>query len=284
MISENASLIASLTKMQLNLSISIVVHSYPSEELFKTVERLSKSIEFAKSSGALGRADLSIVSNTRKPLNKEALSKQLSFPGEIKLQNNQRNLGFAVGHNQATQGLVSDLHLILNPDAFLEEDAIYRGIMLMYSQPSIAMLGPRGVTNQGLPAFLAKRYPSVLVLLIRGLNWRRLNEIFTEALSSYEYRDLPDNKESNVVLLSGCCLLVRTDTLKKVRGFDERFFLYFEDFDLSLRVAGHGRVVNAPSMVVTHLGGNTSKKGLKSIAYFIVSGVKFFFKHGWKFV
>ena len=91
MISENASLIASLTKMQLNLSISIVVHSYPSEELFKTVERLSKSIEFAKSSGALGRADLSIVSNTRKPLNKEALSKQLSFPGEIKLQNNPIN-------------------------------------------------------------------------------------------------------------------------------------------------------------------------------------------------
>ena len=70
--------------------------------------------------------------------------------------------------------------------------------------------------------------------------------------------------------------------LKKEGGFDERFFLYFEDFDLSLRASEHGRVVNAPSMVITHLGGDTSSKNWKTIAYFIASGVKFFFKHGWK--
>ena len=56
--------------------------------------------------------------------------------------------------------------------------------------------------------------------------------------------------------------LKRTKSFKKIRGFDKRYFLYFEDFDLSLRMSKVGKLVYAPNVKITHGGGGASKKGL----------------------
>jgi len=86
------------------------------------------------------------------------------------------------------------------------------------------------------------------------------------------------------MLLSGCFLLVETRTLKVVNGFDERYFLYFEDFDLSIRIAQLGKLVYAPEVRITHSGGNTSSKGLWHVWRFLISGIRFFNTHGWSFL
>ena len=77
-------------------------------------------------------------------------------------------------------------------------------------------------------------------------------------------------------------MLIRGAALRAVGGFDERYFLYFEDFDLSLRLAGQGAVEYLPAMVVRHYGGGSAAKGWRHRWLFLRSGVRFFSDHGWR--
>jgi GT2 family glycosyltransferase len=79
-------------------------------------------------------------------------------------------------------------------------------------------------------------------------------------------------------------MFARTQALQDAGGFDERFFLYFEDFDLSLRMRKIGRVVFLPTASIIHLGGNSAAKGFHHIRLFVQSALRFFQKHGWKIV
>ena len=89
---------------------------------------------------------------------------------------------------------------------------------------------------------------------------------------------------AEVRLISGCFMLAETDTLKLVGGFDENYFLYFEDFDLSIRMGNLGRVLYAPDVHISHGGGNAASKGLWHIWKFIISGFRFFQTHGWRWI
>ena len=86
------------------------------------------------------------------------------------------------------------------------------------------------------------------------------------------------------MLLGGCFLLVEARTLKAVNGFDERYFLYFEDFDLSIRIGKLGKLAYVPGVRITHSGGHTASKGLWHIWNFLISGIRFFSTHGWRFL
>ena len=77
-------------------------------------------------------------------------------------------------------------------------------------------------------------------------------------------------------------MLAKTDALKKVSGFNEVYFLYFEDFDLSLRISRVGTIDYLPEMRILHFGGNTYQKGLKHIGMFFRSAITFFNINGWK--
>ncbi|NJR72189.1 MAG: hypothetical protein HC782_03800 [Gammaproteobacteria bacterium] len=82
--------------------------------------------------------------------------------------------------------------------------------------------------------------------------------------------------------MSGCCMLMRGEVWQRVGGFDEKFFLYFEDFDLSKRIAAIAEIHRLPSFQIIHGGGNASNKGLKHIRFFVQSAWRFFNKHGWR--
>jgi GT2 family glycosyltransferase len=79
-------------------------------------------------------------------------------------------------------------------------------------------------------------------------------------------------------------MLMRTGALRAVGGFSEDFFLYFEDFDLSLRLARQGRLVFDPVVRIVHHGGYAASKGHLHLKYFIRSGILFFNRHGWRFL
>ena len=85
-------------------------------------------------------------------------------------------------------------------------------------------------------------------------------------------------------IVSGCFMLLRTPVLKQLGGFDPRYFLYFEDFDLSIRAARMTRIAYVPSVRITHLGGQAARKGLKHVRMFITSAYKFYSRHGWRWV
>tara|TARA_B110000037_G_C16645177_1_gene312164 strand:- start:42 stop:461 length:420 start_codon:yes stop_codon:yes gene_type:complete len=138
--------------------------------------------------------------------------------------------------------------------------------------------------SDGSDAYLCKRYPSLLVLFVRGLKQWWPYSVFEQNLAQYEYHELLDSEPSEVELLSGCCMFARTQALQDVGGFDEDFFLYFEDFDLSLRMREVGRIVHLPTAKIIHLGGNSAAKGPHHIRLFVQSAIRFFQKHGWKII
>jgi GT2 family glycosyltransferase len=130
---------------------------------------------------------------------------------------------------------------------------------------------------------LCKRYPAVLTLFVRGFipsSWRKL---FAKRLAHYEMHELSDAQPTtSIPIASGCFMLCRSEPLLKLGGFDERYFLYFEDFDLSLRLGKLGFLAYVPAMKICHGGGYAANKGVGHIAMFARSGIRFFNTHGWR--
>lgn len=196
------------------------------------------------------------------------------------------NLGFGRGHNLAIFSTQSEYHLVLNPDVILEETAISAAILFMERNPDVALLSPYAEGPGREPLFLCKRYPSLLVLLLRGLGLAPWGRKVVSRLDHYEMRDMYSSplRESPVELASGCFMFARTEVIKHIGGFASCFFVYFEDFDLSLRLTRIARVVFVPSVKIVHYGGRCARKGLVHILMFLTSGYKFFRKNGWRFV
>lgn len=195
------------------------------------------------------------------------------------------NLGFGGGNNTVIRALDSDFHLILNPDVELAADAISTALLCLRSDPDVVLLSPHAVSGGGAQEFLCKRYPTITVLLVRAFAPGFISRFFRRRLEAYEMRDLcSGDTQAQVVLASGAFMLVRTQALQSVEGFDEGYFLYFEDFDLSLRLAHFGRLMFYPATKIVHHGGYTARKGSHHMRLFIRSGVRFFNTHGWRWI
>ena len=195
------------------------------------------------------------------------------------------NVGYGAGQNKALEMVSSDYHLILNPDVFLETDSVLEGLRYLDEHAEVAMLVPQGFDPQNEYARLSKRHPSLLVLLLRALAVRSSDGLLGRRVARYTYGgELPCDAPKSITLASGCFMLCRTATLKKVNGFDERYFLYFEDYDLSLRVKNYGQIVELPQARITHYGGHTARRDLRRVVHFLRSGVRFFNRYGWRIV
>ncbi len=194
------------------------------------------------------------------------------------------NVGFGRGHNLAIARAESEFHLVLNPDLELEPEALVHALAFMRAHPEAALVVGDGFNDAGQREYLCKRYPTVFDLFLRGFAPRAIKARFRARLDRYEMRDVIG--QGQVVwdppIVSGCFMLFRTEVLRRLGGFDPSFFLYFVDFDLSIRARGVGRVAYVPAVRFVHHGGYAAKKGLKHIRFFCVSAARFFSKHGWR--
>ncbi len=272
----------------IRLSISVVCYNSPLNQLQALIDSLEISVTYLRRHYELPIIPVFIIDN----------SNDLNVLCELCLRENQRleaskvelhrlaghgNIGYGRAHNLALQVIDSDFHLILNPDVTFEEGALFLALNRMTDNEQIKALSPNATDSHGNKQYLCKNYPSVFTLLIRGLGFGALKKLFSERLSFYENWDLSEDEPTEKeMLLGGCFLLVETRTLKVLNGFDERYFLYFEDFDLSIRISRLGKLVYAPEVRITHSGGNTASKGLWHVQRFLISGIRFFNTHGWR--
>lgn len=250
--------------------------------LGKTLSTLLAALAHARESGDLSSASVTLINNA--PADPALTSLVQTFTAQVSLIEGHGNVGYGRGHNLALLKAQTDYHLILNPDVTLSDDTLSHGLRFIAAHPEIAALSPAMVGEDGGKQFGCKRFPSVFDFLLRGFAPTFIKRRFATRLAHYEMQDLSDFAPStDVPIISGCFMLCRTKALLAVNGFDERYFLYFEDFDLSLRLHKQGALAYLPAMKIVHLGGNSAKKGLRHIGMFARSGIRFYNTHGWRF-
>ena len=272
------------------LSVSIVLYRSPIELLCSTINSLHGAAQIALRDGQLSELILTLVDNSqcrdyedrvRWALEGLLLDDFFTLNYTAAAQND----GFGGGHNLVLSELESDYHLILNPDVELDGSALTVGLGVLQGDPGIALVSPRVLGSSGEQEFLCKSHPSVLVLLLRAFAPAFVRNCFRTQLDAYEMRDVcAGNQPQDVLLASGCYMLLRSRDLAAVGGFNEKYFLYFEDFDFSLRLRERGRILFLPAMQIVHHGGYAASKGGRHIWLFIRSGFQFFNDHGWKWI
>ena len=267
------------------LSATVVLHHSPLTQLQAMIMSLDKA---ARLLGA--NLPLYLVDQSQSAAYSQAVQAMLrKAPPDSLLQLHYiarvTNDGYGAGHNAVLDSVLGHYHLILNPDVELPESALVQVMDNLRDHPEVAIMAPRAASEMGDEEHLAKRYPSVLVLFLRALGFAPLKRCFSRQLALYELRDLPDEGGlQDVPLLSGCCMIVRSDALRAVGGFNEHFFMYFEDYDLCMRLASKGRVVRDTRVRIVHHGGGAARKGLRHIIWFLSGGFRFFQIWGWRWV
>ncbi|HEX5386099.1 MAG TPA: glycosyltransferase family 2 protein [Gemmatimonadales bacterium] len=269
------------------LSASVVVYRPSSDELRTTLRTFRREAERAVAAREVASVQLVVVDN-----GSPAVALDTLLAEELRaapwfawtLLRGHGNVGYGRGHNIAAQRGLGRYHLVLNPDVELVEGALAAGLRFLRENPDVVLAAPCAVSPHGVPLHLCKRYPSVLVLALRGFAPRCVRARWDARLGQYEMRHLfaaatPVRAD---FLASGCFLLVRSDAFIAAGGFSPRFFLYFEDSDLSLRMRQHGALAYLPAMRIVHHGGNAARKGWWHVCLFTRSAVTFFRAHGWR--
>ena len=269
-----------------SLSASIVTF-LPEPRLFaRALASLAAAISDARQAGELGKARVMVIDNGPGTEQAPILAAIAAWPadaGAIELVAGHGNVGYGRANNLALERAHSDFHLVMNPDVELDPAALREALKAAREHPEVGMIAPDVYGDDGERQYLCKRYPSVWVLFLRGFAPASLRRRFAKSIDAYEMRDvIADRFVPSVPLASGCFMLARTDLLTRLGGFDPRFFMYFEDYDLSLRVGRESQVAYVPQARILHHGGEASRKGLRHVGWFVASAWRFFARHGWK--
>ena len=195
-----------------------------------------------------------------------------------------KNIGYGAGHNIAIKKTIDEgvkYHLVLNPDVYFDESTICKIVKFIDSNENIGLLMPKIVYPDGKIQHLCKLLAAPLDLF--GRRFIPFKKFVAKRNYKYELLFTGYDKTMQVPSLSGCFMFMRTEVLKNVGGFDERFFMYCEDVDLSRRIGQIAKTVFYPEVEVIHNYEKGSYKNLKLLKYHILSAIKYFNKWGWIF-
>jgi GT2 family glycosyltransferase len=270
-----------------SLSVGVVVYHSDLTLLSETLVSLGTAVARARGDGELGEVAVTVVDNGSP--DPEALDRAVAsaLPPdrgiEVAIRRGHGNVGYGRGHNIAIAPSAMTYHLILNPDAVLEPAAVGQSLSFLRANPDVGMLAPDVRGGGGERQYLCRRYPSVLVLLLRGFAPPWIKGRFSRLLDRYELRDRMDAEVvHDVPLASGCFMFARRNVLEAVGGFSPEYFLYFEDYDLSMRIRRVAEIAYVSRVRITHHGGEAAKKGKTHVRLFLSSALRFFRTHGWK--
>lgn len=196
---------------------------------------------------------------------------------------NGKNLGYGTAHNIAIRHTIEQktpYHLVLNPDILLKNGVLEKLVTFLNDHPDVGQVMPKVLYPNGRIQHLAKLLPKPSDLLFRRFlpeKWtKKSNDIFELRHSGY-------NKIMDVPYLSGCFMMLRTQALEDVGLFDERFFMYPEDIDLTRRIHRKYRTVYYPDASIIHYHEQASYKSGKLLFVHIWNLIKYFNKWGWFF-
>jgi GT2 family glycosyltransferase len=197
---------------------------------------------------------------------------------------NNGNIGFGAAHNIALTKSIEagvEYHLVVNPDIILDAEVIDNMTQRMDEDTDIGLLMPKILYPDGSVQYLPKLLPKPSDLVIRRISI--LRKAFPNLLDQYEMKQYSGDQTFISPIISGCFSLFRVKVLQQVGLYDKRFFMYFEDFDLSRRINLHYKTVYYNDVHVYHAYERGAQKSLKLFKFYIKSAVKYFNKWGWLF-
>ncbi|MBY0354289.1 MAG: glycosyltransferase family 2 protein [Rickettsiales bacterium] len=256
-----------------SLVVSIVTYHSPQDEVLAAVASIL---------GSTVRAHIILIDNHSDAAYSKSL--QAALPASVFYHRAPRNGGFGYGHNLALlMAPPSDYLLILNPDAILHQGALESLLAFLEARPEVGLVAPKVLYEDGQLQPLNKRHPNVLDLVLRRLPDSALmrSSIVQRRLSHYQMLDMGYDTPYAVPFISGCCMMFRRDILQRLGGFDERFFLYFEDADLTRRVHCISQAWYCPEAVITHRWHRASKGNAAMFRILLQSAYYYFSKWGW---
>src|SRR4051794_3381498 len=183
---------------------------------------------------------------------------------EVEVVEAGANLGYGAGANRGAREAREDWLLVANPDIVFAEGSVDAFLDAADRWPRAGVLGPRIHTPDGHLYPSARELPS----LGRGIGHALFGWVWPTNPWTASYRRERGRPEEGVVgWLSGACLFLRREAFEAVGGFDEGYFMYFEDTDLCERLAKAGwDVVYAPTVVVEHAGGHATSRHLLAMS------------------
>jgi len=188
------------------------------------------------------------------------------FEYKVRIIKNQHPQGFGANHNKAFQLCSSDYFCIANPDVRLIQDP-FPLLNRLAADPQIGVVAPLIMNGNHRIEDSARKLPTPFRLIKRILDLKKENRL--------DYR--PSNETFFPDWLAGIFMIFPREVFRSLNGFDERYFLYFEDVDLCcrLKMAGY-KIAFEPSVTVIHEARRDSHRRVQYLWWHILSGMRFF--------
>jgi GT2 family glycosyltransferase len=252
----------------LQLSIIIVNYNvkYFLEQCLFSVIKACKNI----------RAEIIVVDNNSADGSRQLLEKKFS---SVCFFWNTVNTGFSKANNQALQNAKGDYILFLNPDTIVPEDCFEKCISFFNTTPAAGALGIKMIDGSGNFLKESKRaFPGPLTSLYKLSGLAKLFP-HSKTFARYHLGNLPETETHEADVLAGAFMMIPGNILHEVGGFDETFFMYGEDVDLSYRIqkAGYKNYYFAKSTII-HFKGESTKKGSLNYVRLFYSAMSLFVK------
>jgi len=252
----------------MNITASIVLYKTSFLELKNICDCLLRSRSISK---------LILVDNSPDDRLKNIISDEkvkYIFPG--------KNIGYGRGHNIAIKEIInkSKFHLVLNADISFKPDVIDKIQAYMLSNPEVGQIMPKIVNPDGEIQYLCKLIPTPFDMIVRRfipVSW------FTKSNKKFQLMFTDYNQTIEVPYLSGCFMFLSVNALKKVGLFDERFFMYPEDIDLTRRIHEKYNTIYYPEVSIVHKHAKESHKNIRMFFIHIINIIRYFNKWGWFF-
>lgn len=260
---------------KIKISVAVVFYN-PSKE---DVNRTLNNIKLLSSIGLYDFSFYLIDNASPKQSLRSLLPKTLDNSIHYKLL--KKNDGFGTGHNSIINFIDSNFHIVMNPDIEIRDiSGFVKAINYMESNKEVVLLSPL-VKNKsnGNIQMLNRKEPTVFDLFIRFIGpnfFKKRQAEFVKREHGYDHIQIDENA-------TGAFMLIKTSSFKKVGGFDTKFFMYFEDTDLTKRLMKKGKIIFFPYFVVMH-GWKRENHTLKGIEPMLKSMFMYFNKWGWKWI
>lgn len=201
--------------------------------------------------------DVFVVDNNSADSSVEQIKK--NYP-KVNLIESETNIGFGAGNNLLLSKLNSRYHAVINPDIVLRSNIFKTLGDYMDFYPEVAVVTPKIFNSDLSEQFLPKKRPTLRYMLGR---FSRYSKIFQDIRADYTRSDENFVEPVEIDFCTGCFMFMRTELFKKLGGFDEDYFMYLEDADLSYRIQKYGKIMFYPNESVIHQWERTSAKSFK---------------------